>query len=491
MARRWWVSFFLLAGMIGAWLLATPLLASPDEPQHLVRAASVARGTLLGRSTVNASTTRFALPAPFVDVQAYPRCFAYRAQVPASCTPPLRARSGPAREVTSSAGRYPPVYYAVVGLPSLVVTGVAADVPMRVVSGLLCAALLATATAWATRPGSRLSSAGLAVSVTPMVLFMAAVVNPNGLEIAAATAVWVGLMALVGEDEPPSRGFLVLLTAVTSALLVARPISVFWAGLSLGVVLLLASGNRLRVLARDRGVRVAALVVAAVAAVEGAWVLGTQSGALHLARADGQISRAEALRRVLQPSHVKGLAVQLIGDFGWKDTPSPTVTVLLWTGAALAVVVVGLLTSSWRHRAVTVLALVLCVAVPAVLEALALPRLGPWWQGRYTLPLAVGIPLLAVARARPGRRTTLLLAVTVTSAVALGQVFAFVKALARYTVGTGHGLGLGAVRWHPPLPPVVLVGAFGLLVLGWAAWLLLPAFRASEVATPPGLGSAV
>jgi hypothetical protein len=481
-ARRWWVSFFLLAGMIGMWLLATPLLASPDEPQHLVRAASVARGTLLGRSTGSPSTTRFSLPAPFADVSAYPRCFAYRAQVPASCTPGLRRRSGAAREVTSSAGKYPPVYYAVVGVPSLLVTGVAADVPMRIVSGVLCAALLATAAAWATSPGGRLSSVGLAVSVTPMVLFMGAVVNPNGLEIAADAAVWVGLLVLVGSDRRPTRAFMSVLTAVTSVLLVARPISVFWAALSVVVALLLAPAGRLRALAGDVRVRISALALTAVTAAEAAWVLGTQSHALDVAPTPHHVSVGEALRLVLLPSHIKGLAVQLVGDFGWKDTPAPTATVLLWALAAAGLLVVGLVTSSWRHRAVTVVGIALCVLVPAVGEALAYPRLGPWWQGRYTLPLAVGVPLLAVAGARLSRRTSLPLGAGVAAAVALGQVLAFVHTLARYTVGAGHGLGLGTVRWHPPLPPLLLIALFCLLAIGWAIWLVLPLGRPTEPA---------
>jgi hypothetical protein len=483
-ARRWWVSFLLLAGMTGAWLLATPLLASPDEPQHLVRAASVARGTLLGQRTNSPSTTRFSLPAPFADVRAYPRCFAYRAQIPASCTPSLRRRTGPAREVTSSAGRYPPAYYAVVGLPSLLVTGVAADLPMRILSALLCAALLATAAAWATGSG-RLSSVGLAVSVTPMVLFMGAVVNPNGLEIAAAAAAWVGLMTLVAAEDRPSRAFLAALTAVTSVLLVARPVSVFWAALAVVVVLLLAPARRLRALARDVRVRVAILALTAVTAAEAAWVLGTQSHALEVTPPRHHVGLGEALRLVLQPRHIKGLAVQLVGDFGWKDTPAPTATVLLWALAAAVLLVVGLVTSSWRHRAVTVLGVALCVLVPALAEALAYPRLGPWWQGRYTLPLAVGVPLLAVAGARLGRRTGIGIGIGVTTAIALGQVLAFVNTLARYTVGAGHGLGLGAVRWHPPLPPVLLIAGFSLLVLGWATWLVLPVVRPAEPEDPP------
>ena len=44
------VTFVLVAALSGLWGLATPLFANADEQAHVVRAASVARGELVGRT---------------------------------------------------------------------------------------------------------------------------------------------------------------------------------------------------------------------------------------------------------------------------------------------------------------------------------------------------------------------------------------------------------------------------------------------------------
>jgi len=470
--RRWGVSFALLLGLTGLWLLATPPLAGPDEPSHLIRAASVVRGTLIGRSTATASTTEVVLPAPFADVGHDPRCFAFHPQVPASCTAALERHRGVPRRVLTSAGRYPPAYYVLVGLPSLVWQGIDADLPMRAVSVVLCCALLATAVTWATERSGPMAL-GVAVSVTPMVLFLGVLVNPNGAEVAAALGAWVGLTRLV--LGPVSRRFLVVLGIVLAALLVARPISVLFAGLIALLVGALGTPSRWRQLARRRGVRWVGLAVAGVALLQVGWLLVAQARAVQVSRHGA--SWATAFGKVFAPGHVGSLAQELVGVFGWKDTPAPVLTQVVWVVAVVALVALALRFGTRRSRLVVIATLLLCVVVPGVAEALAYPRLGFWWQGRYTLPLAVGLPVVATAALQtPGpwlRRTCWVLG----PLLALAQVAAFVKTLSRYTVGLGHGLGLRSVSWHPPLPPLVLIGLFVPLSLAWAAWLLTPLAR--------------
>jgi hypothetical protein len=235
MRRRWWVSFLLLLGLLGIWLLATPPLAAPDEPQHLAKAAAVVRGQFLGPSA-EGPRTHVTLPAGFGDLFGYPGCFAFHTRQPASCAPPVTDRGGPGVDLTTTAGRYPPVYYALVGLPTLVVEGLASDLAARVLSALLCAALLATALVWsAAAGGPRLAPVAIALGFTPMVLFLSVVVNPSGLEVAAAAAAWAGLLRLVHTDTAITRGLLVGAVAVMCALVVARPISVFWMALIVGL----------------------------------------------------------------------------------------------------------------------------------------------------------------------------------------------------------------------------------------------------------------
>ncbi|MCU1624115.1 MAG: hypothetical protein JWL79_2960 [Frankiales bacterium] len=463
--RRYAVSLVLLLSLIGLWELATPLLAAPDEPQHLVKAAAVARGQWLGRGDPIGPRTHVSLPAGFGELGRYPRCFAFRPRRPASCAPQVTSHAGPLVDVTTTAGRYPPAYYGLVGLPTRAVTGIASDRAARVLSGLLCALLLAAAITWA---AGDLLALAVPVLVTPMVLFLGAVVNPSGVEVAAAAATWVGLLRLVHGVGPVPRTRLIGVTSAAAALALARPISPLWLVLIPLTVAFSAPRPRLRELVRQRSVQLAGAVLFVVAVAQTAWVILAQS--TRLSGRPVHVSRFGALRRLLTARHVGHLSTQLVGRFGWLDTGAPRVSVALWAGLAVVMLVIGVMAGRRRLRIAFVGALCLGILVPAAVEASSFPRIGYWWQGRYSLPYLVGLPLLAVVGRSLGHLRTRLLAAVVAVAVVVAQLDAFASALARYTVGVGHGWGLGRVSWHPPLPPVTLVIAFGLVVVLWTAW---------------------
>ena len=89
---RWWGSFALLAGGGLSWAVATPVFAAPDEPAHVIRAASVGRGELLGHPPPPAPRV-----PPFGDAlvevtapgiyrnSARVTCFVFRPNHPADC----------------------------------------------------------------------------------------------------------------------------------------------------------------------------------------------------------------------------------------------------------------------------------------------------------------------------------------------------------------------------------------------------------------------
>ena len=460
--RRYALSLVLLVSLIGLWEVATPLLAAPDEPQHLIKAAAVARGQWIGREEAVGPRTHVHLPASFGQLGAYPRCFAFHPHRPASCTPPVTGASGPDVDLTTTAGRYPPVYYAVVGLPTLGVCGVRADRAARVLSGLLCALLLAAAATWA---AGDLLALAMPLAVTPMVLFLGAVVNPSGVEVAAAAASWVGLLRLATDSGPVRPGRALSCTAVLCALELSRPISVLWVLLIAGTVGLTSSRDRLGSLIRQRSVQLGAAVVALVAVVQTAWVVLAQS--TRLFGTSTHVSGTAALHRVLTVKHVRHLASQMVGRFGWLDIGAPRLTVGLWATGLLLAVVVGFSAGGRRVRIAIAAGLVVTVLAPALIEAGSYSRIGYWWQGRYTLPYAIGLPFLATIGRAPRIRRP---AMAVAGALALGQVDAFTRTLARYTVGTGHGLGLDRVSWHPPLAPVPLLLLFSAATVCWTAW---------------------
>jgi hypothetical protein len=134
-----------------------------------------------------------------------------------------------------------------------------------------------------------------------------------------------------------------------------------------------------------------------------------------------------------------------------------------------------------RGGLLVVAGVALVVAIPFVITVGGYlhPSLG-WWEGRYTLPLAVGVPLLAVARGRPGRperRVVILLAWVILAAVLVGQVAVYWHAYANW---------LARPIAHPPRLDIAL--GTGLLVLGAAGILASIAWseyraRATRIST--------
>src|SRR5207248_11221487 len=75
-------------------------------------------------------------------------------------------------------GAYPPTYYALVGWPSLFAAGEAGLFGMRVASGLLCAALVASGITSAVGTSRRFLLVGYVLAITPVVVFLPAAINP-------------------------------------------------------------------------------------------------------------------------------------------------------------------------------------------------------------------------------------------------------------------------------------------------------------------------
>lgn len=142
----WLLAALLLLVVTAAWSLATPLMGSPDEPSHVVKAAAVARGQWSGEvgavptdSTRPGAATTVLVPDDYPAAILLPNCFAFQPDVPAACQQDIRAPSGALVPVETFAGQYPPLYYALVGWPSLLLGAEAATYAMRLVSAALTA----------------------------------------------------------------------------------------------------------------------------------------------------------------------------------------------------------------------------------------------------------------------------------------------------------------------------------------------------------------
>jgi hypothetical protein len=181
---------------------------------------------------------------------------------------------------------------------------------------------------------------------------------------------------------------------------------------------------------------------------------------------------------------------QSIGVFGWLEVPMPDWVYLGYAGLVLVIVIAGLAFGRWREQVAIVALACLVVVLPIYAEFGQAHFIGQFWQGRYGLPIAVGVPLVAafaLQQARPplpgwiGRRVM----ITVAIPFALLQAHALAVDIRRQVNGLSADspwFGWADDAWLPPLNPYLMVGACLI------CWLVLAALlvRAADDSAPPG-----
>jgi len=193
-------------------------------------------------------------------------------------------------------------------------------------------------------------------------------------------------------------------------------------------------------------VLIAAVAIGAAAVANVAWEQAQQP---HLSLAPSLLSH-------LSLHTVPRLITELIGRFGWMEAALPLPATLAWL--ALVAVLVGLaLAASRGWQRAAMLGLVAAVGGLLVLLRTVLPiDTGFTAQGRYVLPLAVAVPIMAgelVRRngARVSTPITMNFAALAVAVVALVQGLAFYVNSRRYAVGTsGPRWFVGRAQWSPP-----------------------------------------
>jgi hypothetical protein len=499
--RVWWTSFVLVTLLCGLWAIATPPFGAPDEPAHVKRAIALDHGELTGKTPslpvlrlFGADKSNLQVRVPEVFAKIGTPCFAFQPDTPANCL----VVDGPSRDAVAltTAGRHPPAYYAVVGVASLLPgSGARTVYLMRFISALITGAFIATAlTALRRTAAPRLVAAGLLVAVTPMVLFVGGSVNPSVPEIAAAIALWVCGLALVSQARDRIDNRLVTAVGISGcALALSRQLAPVWLGLTALTVFAYANRGALRNLARSGWARLWAALIAACALAQIAWVVIVKPlDATLLGRKRVDVPASEIVRSSLGATF--GRYREMIGVFGWLDTPSPALTYLLWT-AALGFLL--LLAVMWARRRDILLVIGLVVAtivVPIILESRAYRDVGGvFWQGRYTLPLAVGIPIFAaVASASTERGRQFVqprILVAIGAMLTVANVLAFSQNLRRYTVGYNGALQYWKnPSWAPPLSPLLLTVAYAIAFTAFAAWALVFCQIRERAPEEPNLG---
>ena len=489
--RLFLLVFGCLMAVVTAENLGTPRNAGPDEPAHIVRGAGIVRGEIFGNMTygewledhepldaggadiVNADLDSDALKVydvPRWVAQPSATCYAHNGDVPATCSTIDRAGGNGA---LSTAAMYPVWGHILPGLATLLVHSSTALWLARFLHAIVPVVLVAATLTHLLVTRRRAAASAVLVATTPMALFLLAVVNPSGIAIAGAIAVWVTLDDLYRTGRTPWW----LLTLGYGALVLPRDDGLIWAALILAVLTLvwrrspvtlwipLPNPNRIAIAA----VSVVGLVWAALSALTGGGLV--------------PVAKPENLADVVIQNTGRHLR-EAVGVLGWLDTPLPESTYALWFFAAGLVVMIALVTREYRRAIGAAAALGLFVVGGWVLEILQGRTAGLFWQGRYALPVLVGMVIVAalgtdadrkigdVAAAVPG-----LLALVVWN-------LAFFQQLRRWAVGQ-HG----SIRpwawdtWDAPVPILLLIGVHvaASAALGWLCWSNRPS---SAPATP-------
>jgi hypothetical protein len=240
-----------------------------------------------------------------------------------------------------------------------------------------------------------------------------------------------------------------------------------------GTLVLLATRDQLAAIARSRRVRIWAGVVAVSVAVQAWWYVAADPLG-HFVGTPVDQGIADLVRTSFGNT-MQDLS-QMVGVFGWVDTHPPALTPVVWALAIGALAALVLVLSGPRFVRALVVTLVAVLVLPVVIESLGADRAGFIWQGRYTLPLAVGLPLLmgiglgsAETLVPFGRR----FAWVVVAALVAAQVVAFAQAARRYAVGAKGTLWFFTeARWEPPVPALLLVLVYAVAVAGFV-WMVV------------------
>jgi hypothetical protein len=471
--------FATLAGAI--WALSSPLMSVPDEPAHVLKAVGIWHGQEKGTRTVGVDPLDPArpyiyyvvkVPESYATVPDLYQCYFQDRNKPASCAPSLG--SGTAmREAQPSAGGYPPLYYVIVGWPSRFLPASSGIYLLRIVSVVVCALLFALAfTALRGIVPTWLRLGAVTLAATPEVWFLAGSVNPNGFEIAAGAAAWATLLALTirARRGMPIGTRLCLATALSVLLLTAtRPLSPLLAGLVVVFVLATSGRTAIGAMWHSRRVRVTfGVITAGIVATAIMIVFSRQLETITGGSRLPEYFNAPA--RLLLLVHV--WFAQMVAAFGWLEFGPIATSVYGWlmafTLAGGAAFLFG------RRREVARAAGVLAMAAfgPVLLQYQALRESGYYvWQGRYFLPIAIGLPFLLVLALRDSSevkrvRTRFIGALVVVTGVA--QIVAHTAAARRYAVGDSGRLAYFIdPQWSPPGGWMLWLGA---TVMLWLAW---------------------
>lgn len=451
-----------------AWIFAVPAFRGIDEFDHVIKADATARGQWTGSEPPPRGRGELMRVRDDVATALGPMCAFYDYTGPDNCSA-VRTMGDSTVEIASAASAYNPAYYVVAGVVASPFPGASADFAMRCVTAWLSALMLAWGAA-VTRSWANGGWPGLAlmVSATPVLVYSTTIAAPNGVGMAGGILMWTGLLGVASNPRAPH-----LLAASTGAVAVAvtHTTGLLWVPLVLVSILLLRP-RRWWVAAwrADRSnATVAASIVLVALAYAACWVRIANTNALAPPADD-----VPPLRPGDLPIQVVSWLLQTIAAFPTRVEFAPVAVYPIWVLAFLALLVLGCAAATTRTRLVLLLLVGLWFAVPLTLTVVSYASEPFAWQGRYAMPLAVGISVVAgFALSEAGRLPSWRTSFTLVTLALVAHVLS-VAAVTLREADRGLSPTFADVVPGPPAVTAVLVGAIAALgfvvaVRGWSA----------------------
>ncbi|NNN09491.1 MAG: DUF2142 domain-containing protein [Acidimicrobiaceae bacterium] len=494
--RNAFVIILVLAfASLASWSFASPLVASPDEQAHLLRAYALDHGQLGSATTPPSKVNEnVVVPTSLYYSAIYPICWQMKEQIPATCSKPWPTSSAP-QTISIYVDHYPPLYYLFVGTATYISHQVSGIYMMRLISSLMGALMLAIAAyaiaRWSKR---RALFLGIYIALVPEAYFLSSSVNPSGFEIMTSICLWtlVAIFALEQRDDPPHQ-LVVLLASIACIDVLIRGLSPLWVALA-GLTLIFLSGPRklFELFKRRRDLQIAAGGVVVAALLAALWIF-TQ-GTLNILPVGAAVPKNDSTLAVLHivAASIQGWLREMIGILGWLDTPLPNIVYQSWNTIVIGALVLALVRGNWRERTTVVALSALTILIPLGLVTRQAKILGVVWQGRDGMPLAVGAVIMAVAvlgapprrRARRAverisRATRQLISrytlIGVVAVLGLANMYSFYINLRRYAVGR-YGprfFFLHSQGWSPPTGQLLTLVVYALATTALAGVLMV------------------
>jgi hypothetical protein len=489
-----WIVAPLLAFIaFGAWALASPVGAGPDDDFHLVSIWCANGGSDLCKPGSKDDTRQVSAEFPKLI------CYVVKSEESAACQDelwPVGDEGWVETDRGNFYGEYPPIYYATMRLlagPDVE----ASAVGMRLFNAALFVAIATALAALLPRGRQRTLLWGWLVTVVPLGLFVIASNNPSGW---ALTGVGTAFLALLGWFETYgarkwSLGALYML-GILMAAGSRGDAAVYAIGATVTVMILTASTRRdwlMSALLPAAGLAVAAFFFATAGqagVATGGFTNGNPDVSVGpgLDSADGLSGLALAAYNLLM---LPFLWTGVWGSWalGWLDTSLPAIVPWAATAAFIVVGFAGLGQLTWRKATTIMGVLAVLIVLPVHVLTAGGDLVGENLQPRYLLPLiALFVFVLITEPAGRVLRFTRVQTFAVLMALAIANLVALQVNIRRYVTGIdaqAPNLDAGAEWWWHWLP----MGPMAVWVLGALAYAgllasLWPSLRNNEVPAP-------